>query len=327
MAIIASAPVSTLPWQPTPWSGAWHLHLPAAARATPPIRSAWLVWARPSAAIRRSSSQGGHTITGAEQAPLDLIATPAAIRKHAPHADAFAVSGYFGVLNPAHELRVRELVRQLTGLPVTCGHELTSNLHAPAAPMTAALNARLIPYIEQLIASVRQILAEKHIRAPLMVVKGDGSLMDARVAVERPVETILSGPAASVVGARYLCGEADVLVVDMGGTTTDIACLQEGRPASSLEGATVGGWRTMVEAIAVHTSGLGGDSEVTFDVDAGMLVGPQRVVPLSLLAHQYPHVLPILEQHAGPRVALRIRRAVRYAPAPAGCTSGSGSRG
>ncbi len=60
----------------------------------------------------------------------------------------------------------------------------------------------------------------------------------------------------------------------------------------------MGGWRTMVEAIAVHTSGLGGDSEVTFDVDDGMLVGPQRVVPLSLLAHQYPHVLTILEQHA-----------------------------
>ncbi len=134
-----------------------------------------------------------------------------------------------------------------------------------------------------------------------MVVKGDGSLMDARVAVERPVETILSGPAASVVGARYLCGEGDVLVVDMGGTTTDIALLQDGRPALSLEGATVGGWRTMVEAIAVHTSGLGGDSEVTFDVDDGMLVGPQRVVPLSLLAHQYPQVLPILEQHADPR--------------------------
>ena len=242
--------------------------------------------------------EGGHTITGAEQAPLDLAAAEQAIRKHAPHAEAFAVSGYFGVLNPAHELRVRELVRTLTGLPVTCGHELTSNLHAPRRALTAALNARLIPYIEQLIASVRQILAEKDIRAPLMVVKGDGSLMDARVAVERPVETILSGPAASVVGARYLCGEPDVLVVDMGGTTTDIALMQGGRPALSLEGATVGGWRTMVEAIGVHTSGLGGDSEVTFDVDAGMLVGPQRVVPLSLLAHQYPQVLAILEQHA-----------------------------
>ncbi len=222
------------------------------------------------------------------------------------------------MLNPAHELQVRELVRQLTGLPVTCGHELTSNLHAPRRALTAALNARLIPYIEQLIASVRQILAEKNIRAPLMVVKGDGSLMDARVAIERPVETILSGPAASVVGARYLCGEGDVLVVDMGGTTTDIALLQDGRPALSLEGATVGGWRTMVEAIAVHTSGLGGDSEVTFDVDDGMLVGPQRVVPLSLLAHQYPHVLTILEQHADRDIALRLRRAVRPAPAPAG---------
>lgn len=243
--------------------------------------------------------RGGHSVTGEEQAPLDVAAARQAILAHAPKVAAFAVSGYFAVRNPEHELMVRQLVRDLTGLPVTCGHELTSNLHAPRRALTAALNARLIPFLQQLIMAVRHLLEQKNIHAPLMVVKGDGSLVHARVALERPVETILSGPAASVVGARYLSGEeGDMLVVDMGGTTTDIAMLRDGRPVLNLDGATVGGWRTMVEAVAVHTFGLGGDSEVRWDdVETnGWVVGPRRVVPLSLLAHQYPQILEVLRR-------------------------------
>ena len=241
---------------------------------------------------------GGHQINGDEQMKLDLESVQQAIVMHAPHVAAFAVSGYFAVHNPSHELAVRDLVRKLSGLPVTCGHELTSNLHAPRRALTVALNARLIPFLQQLILSVQNTLVEKGIHAPLMVVKGDGSLVEARVALERPVETILSGPAASVVGARHLSGEGDVLVVDMGGTTTDIALLDGNRPALSRDGALVGGWHTMVEAIAVHTSGLGGDSEVRFDEREGIIVGPQRVVPLSLLAFQYPEVLATLRNQA-----------------------------
>jgi N-methylhydantoinase A/oxoprolinase/acetone carboxylase beta subunit len=239
---------------------------------------------------------GGHTVTGEEQMALDLEAARQAIEMYAGEVAAFAVSGYFAVRNPAHELAVRSLARELSGLPVTCGHELTSNLDAPRRALTAALNARLIPLLQQLILAVRDMLAERDIHAPLMVVKGDGSLIDAQVALERPVETILSGPAASVVGARHLSGEDDVFVVDMGGTTTDIALLRDGQPILNLEGATVGGWRTMVEAVAVHTLGLGGDSEAHLDRVDELLVGPQRVVPLSLLAHQYPQILDVLRR-------------------------------
>jgi N-methylhydantoinase A/oxoprolinase/acetone carboxylase beta subunit len=239
---------------------------------------------------------GGHTVTGEEQMALDLEAARRAIEMYAGEVAAFAVSGYFAVRNPAHELAVRSLVHELTGLPVTCGHELSSNLDAPRRALTAALNARLIPLLQQLILAVRDMLAERDIHAPLMVVKGDGSLIDAQVALERPVETILSGPAASVVGARHLSGEDEVFVVDMGGTTTDIALLRDGQPILNLEGATVGGWRTMVEAVAVHTLGLGGDSEARLDRADELLVGPQRVVPLSLLAYQFPQVLDVLRR-------------------------------
>lgn len=238
---------------------------------------------------------GGHKPSGDEQAPLDLDALREAILLHAPRVAAFAVSGYFSVRNPAHEIAVRHLIHDLTDKPVSCGHELTSKLDAPRRALTVALNARLIPQLQQLIRAVGGLLADEGIAAPLMVVKGDGSLIDQQVALTCPVETILSGPAASLVGARHLSGADTVMVSDMGGTTTDIAMLRDGRPVLNKDGAVVGGWRTMVEAVAVHTYGLGGDSEVRVDEVHGFMVGPRRVVPLSLLAHLHPHVLDILK--------------------------------
>src|SRR5262249_57514246 len=168
--------------------------------------------------------------TGDEQAPLDVPALEAAIQAHAPNVAAFAVSGFFSVRNPAHELAARALIGRLTGKPVSGGRELTSKLDAPRRALTTALNARLIPQLQQLIRAVEGLMAEKDVRVPLMVVKGDGSLVSAEFALARPVETILSGPAASVVGARHLAGEEDVVVADMGGTTTDIALLTRGLP-------------------------------------------------------------------------------------------------
>ena len=241
---------------------------------------------------------GGHRATGDEQAPLDLAAARAAIREHAPKVAAFAVAGYFGVRNPAHEIILRDMVREETGLPVTCAHELTTNLDAPRRAVTAVLNGRLIPLLQQLILAVGGILADKGIEAPLMVVKGDGSLISDRAALTRPIETILSGPAASVIGAHYLAGKDDVFVSDMGGTTTDIALLKDGRPALNLEGAVVGGWRTMVEAVAVHTVGLGGDSEIRLDDYGNLIAGPRRALPLSLLAKEEPAALAALRAQA-----------------------------
>jgi N-methylhydantoinase A/oxoprolinase/acetone carboxylase beta subunit len=234
---------------------------------------------------------GGHKPSGDEQAPLDLEAARATILAHAPKVAAFAVSGYFSVRNPAHEIVLRDLIRELSDRPVSCGHELTSKLDAPRRALTCALNARLIPQLQQLIRAVAGLLEKQAIGAPLMVVKGDGSLMDSAVALACPVETILSGPAASLVGARYLSGEDTVIVSDMGGTTTDIAMLKQGRPVLNKEGATVAGWKTMVEAVAVHTYGLGGDSEVRIDEQLGFTLGPRRRVPLSLLATQHPATL------------------------------------
>ncbi len=248
--------------------------------------------------------RGGHDATGEELEPLDEAALGAAIRDCGARVEGFAVAACFSVRNPAHELRARALIRTLTPKPVTCAHELSSKLDAPRRALTAALNARLTPQIRHLIEALTEVLEGESVDAPLMIVKGDGSLMKAEVALEYPVETILSGPAASVVGAGFLTGLGDFLVADMGGTTTDCAVVTGGRPAISAAGALIGGWRTMVEAVDVRTVGLGGDSQVSFDRNARFLVGPRKAMPLSLLALQFPTVL----------VELRLLAAMQHLP-------------
>ena len=248
---------------------------------------------------------GGHDIYGKER-PLDLDPLEAVLESWKGRFSGVAVAGYFAVRNPAHEQAAADLIATRTGLPVTCSHHLTSKLGGPRRALTTLLNARLVPVLARLLGSMESFLADEGITAPLMVVRGDGALVSAAFARARPVETILSGPAASLAGARALTGVADAFVADIGGTTTDIALLDGGAPRLDPEGATVGGWRTMVEAVAMRTYGLGGDSEVAVDgegLKAGLKLGPRRVVPLCLAAHLWPgDVAPVLErQLAAPR--------------------------
>ncbi len=269
---------------------------------------------------------GGHTAGGEPQAPLDRAKALEAVRAMAPQVQSFAVAGFFAVRNPEHELALSQWIRAETGLPVTCAHLLSSALDAPRRALTAVLNARLIPLITQLVEAVQGLMRARGLACPLTVVKGDGSLISDQVALASPVETILSGPAASVVGARALAagqaGAEDAFISDIGGTTTDIAVLHGGRPVLNRDGATVGGFRTMVEAVAVHTLGLGGDSEVQADRKGPLKVGPRRAVPLSLLAKEHPGVLEILsaqlaKEEPAPsdaRFALRLRRLAENAP-------------
>jgi N-methylhydantoinase A/oxoprolinase/acetone carboxylase beta subunit len=230
---------------------------------------------------------GGHSHAGTEAAVLDLTALETAVADLGPLVMGFAVAARFATRNPAHEVAAREVIRRVTGRPVTCSHELSANLNGPKRALTAVLNARLIGMIDRLVAACERHLAEVGIEAPLMVVRGDGALISAAMVRERPIETILSGPAASIVGARWLTGEADALVSDIGGTTTDVALLKDGLPEIDPEGARVGGFRTMVEAVAMRTTGLGGDSEVhllTEGLEGGLRLGPRRLIPVSLMA-------------------------------------------
>jgi N-methylhydantoinase A/oxoprolinase/acetone carboxylase beta subunit len=242
---------------------------------------------------------GGHDAVGRETEPLDEALTRQVIRRQMGRVSAFAVSSMFGVRNPAHEIRIRELIGDLCSRPVTCGHELASDLDAPRRALTVALNARMVPIIHDLIIAVRKILAERSISAPLMMVKGNGSLINTDTAMKQPVGTVLSGPAASVVGACALSGAGNAIVADMGGTTTDIAVVSGGHPELCSDGVLIGDWKPMIEAVRVISIGLGGDSEVRFNGRTGIEIGPRRVVPLSLLAHLYPETVGCLEEQLG----------------------------
>ena len=236
---------------------------------------------------------GGHAADGAPQAQLDEAAIREAVNATEGEVSAYAVAGHFATRNPAHESRTRDLLRDLTGAPVTCSHELSSSLGGPRRALTAVLNARLINLLDRLVAATEGIMADEGLSCQLMVVKGDGSLLESGYARSRPVETVLSGPAASLAGAAFLAGTRTAMVADIGGTTTDIALLQNGAPRLKADGALVGGWQTMVEAADIRTCGLGGDSEVTpvgRGTTGGLTLGPRRAVPLSLLATQWPEV-------------------------------------
>ena len=252
---------------------------------------------------------GGHDASGRQVAPLDVASATAAILAHKDKVSAFSVSAQFGVRNPSHEIQLQNLVTELTQMPVTCGHELATSLGAPRRALTASLNARMIPFIQDLIQAVQNILQQLNIKAPLMIVKGDGSIVNAETALVHPVTTILSGPAASVIGACALSGSRNAIIADMGGTTTDIAIVTDGQPELANEGARVGDWQPMVETVKVYSIGLGGDSEVRF-YGGSIALGPRRVVPMSLLAQQHPQVLERMQAHLDDTPTARHNRFV-----------------
>ncbi len=192
---------------------------------------------------------------------------------------AFAVSGYCGSINPEHEVLVRDIIKQEVNMTVCCGHELSGELNFIIRAQTAVVNGRIIPRMIQLFGKLEYVLEQRNIDAPVMVVKGDGTLMAKSMAIERPVETILSGPAASVAGAKHLTGMKDAMVVDIGGTTTDSGDIVDGNVAICEKGAVVGAVTTHVKALRMKTFGLGGDSHIKWE-NGCFALGPQRVAPL-----------------------------------------------
>ncbi len=267
-------------------------------------------------------AEGGHDHAGSEAAPLDEAAIRDFLHATADGVAAYAITAQYSVRNPTHELRARELVAEIARRPATISSELAQALDAPRRALTAALNARIIGNITALIAAVRDGMARHAIAAPLLIVKGDGTLAPAELIAERPIETILSGPAASTIGAKFLAGIDDLVVADIGGTTTDIAVLEGGWPRLDRTGALVGGHRTMVQAIDMRTFGLGGDSEVAMDDAGGLALRAGRVWPLALLGARFPEVIEIMagqfadpqgEPHAG-RFALRLPGAAPKLP-------------
>ncbi|MEO9166918.1 MAG: hydantoinase/oxoprolinase N-terminal domain-containing protein, partial [Aestuariivirga sp.] len=144
---------------------------------------------------------GGHDHAGREVAALDEVGLRAWAAAVGPTVTAFAVVSCFATRNGEHELRAAEIIATETGRPVTLSHQLADALDAPRRAQTSVLNARLVWRVSSLVEAVRSAMAELKINCPLMLMKGDGSLASAEAVAQRPIETVLSGPAASLIGA------------------------------------------------------------------------------------------------------------------------------
>ncbi|AKB30198.1 Hydantoinase [Methanosarcina siciliae T4/M] len=240
-------------------------------------------------------ASGGHNHNGEEVSPLDLEAIEKFSLRVRDKVSAFAISSYFSTRNPEHELKARDSILELTGLPAVCGHELSQELGAYERAVTAFLNAQLIPITRQFVQSIIADIRKRGINAQLLMLKCDGSVVGIKDALQKPIETIFSGPAASLVGASYLSGLKTCAVVDVGGTSTDISSICMGVPDLSDEGAVVGGWKTRVRAIRMETTATGGDSHI-WTVNKELFLGPRRVVPLAVAAALYPGFLNSLQR-------------------------------
>lgn len=232
----------------------------------------------------RAFLPGQMSAGGSELEPLDDEAVERTLAGWRGRVDAVAVCGIFSIRNPEHELRVAEIAREVLPVPLVASHTISDRLDAIARATTCAFNARLLPVVHRFLDALRPALGPLGMAAetPLFLVRGDGCLMTEELSRRKPLETFLSGPASSAMGAAYLAGAQRAVVLDIGGTTSDIALLANGEVLLSHDGAVVGGLRTHIPGLHGTTLGLGGDSHVRPQPDGTLLVGPRRVVPVSL---------------------------------------------
>lgn len=190
---------------------------------------------------------------------------------------AVAVCLLFSFLFPEHERRLREAIHtRAPHLHVSLSSEVCPEFREYERSSTTAMNAYVAPRIERLIEHLQKELAECGIRAPLGIMQSNGGIMQAETARRLPVNTLLSGPAGGVVGALEAArsaGMADVIAMDMGGTSLDV-CLGRGATLELNSEGSVGGYPVKVPQIDVHTIGAGGGSIAR--VEGGLLkVGPR----------------------------------------------------
>ena len=195
----------------------------------------------------------------------------------------------FSVRNAAQELAI---ARELDGHfeKVFLGHRISGNLSFPRRIATTYLNAAVYPIHREFFEAVKNSLARKGLKVPIRILKADGGNMNFEASIDYPAQTIFSGPAASVMGSIAFGPEkGDVLVMDIGGTTTDMAVLVDQVPLLDLQGVELGGFKTLIRSLKTHSIGIGGDSTVRLE-EGRIQIGPGRDGPA--MAHGGPSPTP-----------------------------------
>jgi N-methylhydantoinase A/oxoprolinase/acetone carboxylase beta subunit len=225
--------------------------------------------------------KGGHTIDGKEEEPLDIDYLVTLVQGLKNEVDAYAVCSAMSMKNPTHELVTEKAIGMLDPKPVFCSHRISKlvGMHERAA--TAGLHAKLMPVMDAFIHGVESAMTKLGLSCPALVIGGNGLTLDARRAVAEAGMTVASGPACTAhFGAAQTTENA--LVIDVGGTTTDMAMVENGHPLLAVDGCRIGLWQTHVEAVDMHTAGIGGDSHVHIGERGELGIGPARVTPLAM---------------------------------------------
>ncbi|TYB67760.1 hydantoinase/oxoprolinase family protein [Nonomuraea sp. PA05] len=229
-----------------------------ATTAVPPL-SDWPDDLRKTVSAGEAIVRGGHYVDGREISPLDLDA----VRRFLDgvRADAVAVTSVFSPADDGHERRVEELVRAEYGLPVSVSSEIGS-LGLLERENATVLNAALYGVAAHVTDALVTALQERGLGARPYLAQNDGTLMTLEHAARLPVSTIGSGPANSLRGAAYLSGVADAVVVDVGGTSTDLGVLAGGFPRESAAAVEIGGVLTNFRMPDILAIALGGGTVV-----------------------------------------------------------------
>ena len=216
---------------------------------------------------------------GREVVPVRPEEIKSAAKKILDHGISHVgVVSKFSIRNPAHELKICEVLQD-SFEKVFLGHHISGNLNFPRRIATTFLNASVYPIHKEFFNAVKKSLKEKDLEVPIHILKADGGTMSIESSIDSPGQTILSGPAASVMGSIAFAPEnRDALVMDIGGTTTDMAALINRIPVLEPVGINLGGYRTLIRALEVHSIALGGDSAITI-TDGTPVIGPERKGP------------------------------------------------
>ncbi|MGE0723095.1 MAG: hydantoinase/oxoprolinase N-terminal domain-containing protein [Alphaproteobacteria bacterium] len=219
--------------------------------------------------------EGGHDYDGRAFMPLDTSAIAAAARRFRERGlGAVAISAVFSPIDPSGEDEAAAIVRaELPGAAITCSHEL-GRIGLLERENAALMNAALAELARTTIAAFERAIADSGIAAPLYITQNDGTVMVAAQAMRQPVLSFASGATNSMRGAAFLSGIDEAMVIDVGGTTTDIGQLRHGFPREANGVVEVGGVRTLFRMPDLLSIGLGGGSHVTAD---GAAIGPVSV--------------------------------------------------
>lgn len=210
------------------------------------------------------------------------------VEKMAAGKAVAAVSGKFAVRNQQNEQALRRELKGCGFQKIFAGSEISGELNFVRRTNSSYFSATVYRKFKDFIEQVECSMQKRKIDAPIQILKADGGTLPIAAALEQPVETVFTGPAASVLGIEALSApRVNAISLDVGGTTTDIAFWQEGLPLLANRGAKISGYPTAVRAFHMRSIGLGGDSCIRRTAN-GFEVGPQRIGPAMAIGGSEP---------------------------------------